>query len=110
MSYQMKIVITTLAKREEAAKLGKAVIESGLAACVQVSGPMISIYKWKGKTEQDEEWQLKCKTIASTTHQLMEFIEKNHPYELPQIVAVPVTDVSAAYLHWAKEQCNTPGT
>ena len=95
-------IITTTSTREEAERIGALLVEKGFAACVQVSGPILSIYPWKGKIEKDEEWVLSVKTLEKVYDRCKEFIIEQHSYECPQIIAFPAKDVFEPYLDWAR--------
>ena len=97
-------VVTTTEQREDAERIARALVEERLAACVQVVGPITSTYRWRGTIETAQEWQ--C--WAKSRHDLYDAIEKTisrlHPYEVPEILAVPVLAGSASYLAWLNEQ------
>ncbi|MGQ9607012.1 MAG: divalent-cation tolerance protein CutA [Thermogutta sp.] len=75
-------------------------VEERLAACVQVIGPVRSVYRWEGKTESSEEWLLVLKTDAAAWPKLREKIAAAHPYEVPEILALPISDGHPPYLRW----------
>jgi periplasmic divalent cation tolerance protein len=93
-------VITTTEKRQDAEKIAGILVDGKLAGCVQIVGPMTSIYRWKGQVETAEEWQ--C--IIKSRHDLYEDIEKAiksvHPYEVPEIIAVPLLKINRDYQEW----------
>src|SRR5271167_4308627 len=93
-------VVTTTALREEAERIARELVEARLAACVQILGPITSIYRWQGKIETAEEWQCWAKTRHELFARAEEAIRRNHPYEVPEIVAVRVVEGSARYLSW----------
>jgi len=93
-------VVTTTALREEAERIARELVETRLAACVQIVGPIISTYRWQGKIELSEEWQCWAKTRGELFARVEEAIRRNHPYEVPEILAVPVVAGSASYLAW----------
>jgi periplasmic divalent cation tolerance protein len=99
MSHYIQIV-TTVGNRESAASMARRLVEERLAACVQIAGPVKSVYRWKGNVETAEEWQ--C--IIKTDQKLYEAVEKRigdmHPYELPEIIALPIKQGSVEYLGW----------
>ena len=97
-------VVTTVDKREFAAVIAKQLVEEGLAACVQVVGPVESTYRWKGAVEQSQEWQCLIKTERRHWEELQKRIGELHPYELPEIVALPIQYGSTPYLNWIDEQ------
>jgi len=93
-------VVTTTARREEAELIARDLVEKRLAACAQVVGPIRSTYRWQGKIESDEEWQCWCKTRGELYARVEEAIRALHPYEVPEILAVPVVAGSERYLAW----------
>jgi len=110
MTEETKIaqVSTTLPSREAAEAMAEAVIDSGLAACAQVSGPVASHFVWKGERCREEEWLCVMKTPASCAVPLMELIRGAHPYETPEIIVTAVTDALPAYLAWVLENTRGP--
>ncbi len=97
-------VSTTVNKREDAARIAKSVVEEKLAACVQVIGPIKSTYRWKRKIEDAEEWLCLMKTRQQLYSELEKRIKAIHPYEEPEIIALPIVDGSAGYLRWIGEE------
>ena len=100
---QFQIVITTVGRRNEARRLARKMVDSRLAACVQVF-PIRSVYRWKGKVEQASEYRLEAKTRSALVPRLMSLIRRCHSYELPEIVAVPIRGGLAGYLRWIREE------
>jgi periplasmic divalent cation tolerance protein len=98
------IVFTTTAKREDADRIAQSLVEQRLAACVQIDGPITSWYRWQGALETAAEWRLSLKTRATHYDQVEQAIRKIHPYEQPEIVAVPITAGSAGYLTWIEQE------
>lgn len=98
-----RIVLSTASSMEEAKKIATALVERRLAACVNVSGPVDSVYRWKTGVERAQEWLLIVKTTASMTSAVGDAIQELHSYELPECVALPVEDGSEAYLAWIGE-------
>lgn len=96
------IVMTTAGTEDEADQLAQAIVESRLAACVQIQR-VRSIYRWQGETRQEPEWQLSMKTRTGRYAQIEALIRERHSYELPEIVQLPITAGSAAYLHWVAQ-------
>jgi periplasmic divalent cation tolerance protein len=94
------VVLTAVEKQEDGARLARLLIERRLAACVQVLAPMISIYRWRGKIEQSNEVLLLIKTARAVYPELEDAIKQNHPYETPEIIALPVESGSNDYLSW----------
>lgn len=97
----LAIVNTTVGSAAEARKLTSAVIESRLAACVQ-SLPIQSVYRWRGKVESAQEFLLLMKTRRTLVKPLIAFIKRHHSYEVPEILATPVTNVYEKYREWVE--------
>lgn len=93
-------VLTTAGSREEAERISMALVERGLAACVQTVGPVASRYRWQGVVEEAEEWQCLAKTEAARYPEVEAAIHELHSYEEPEIVATPIVAGSAGYLAW----------
>lgn len=99
------IEIRTAVDSEEAAlELAHQLIELRVAACVQVVGPMLSVYRWRGQLEQAQEWICLIKTLESAYARVEAAIERAHPYDVPEIIAVPVTRGLAAYSTWVRDE------
>lgn len=98
------VVLTTVDSVDAADILARTAIEARAAACAQVIGPIGSTYRWQGSVTTDQEWQVQFKTAADATDRLIEVITAHHPYDLPEIVVLPITAGSAAYLGWVTEQ------
>ena len=101
-------VVTTTARREEAARIARDLVEKRLAACAQIVGPITSIYRWQGKIETDEEWQCWCKTRGELFPAVEEAIRAVHPYQVPEILAMPVAAGSERYLDWIEAETVIP--
>ncbi len=99
----MLIVLTTTPNIEEAEDLARKIIEAKLAACVQVLPQMKSFYFWENAVQVDSEHLLFIKTLAEKIDELERFIQSNHSYEIPEIVAIPAEKVSGNYLNWLVE-------
>jgi periplasmic divalent cation tolerance protein len=97
-------VITTVENREDAERIAKAMVESRLAACAQVAGPITSTYWWKGRIEEATEWQCLLKTREDKFEVLERAILKIHPYEVPEIISMPLVQVSHAYREWLRQE------
>jgi len=94
------VVLMTAASREEAARLAEMLVGARLAACVQIMPEMESIYHWQGSIHRDPEVLLLAKTTQANFDELEREVRALHSYETPEIVALPVTSVSAPYLEW----------
>ena len=94
------LVLTNLPDRTAAERLADALVEKRLAACVNILAPCRSVYRWQGAVQHDEEHPLLIKTSADRYAALEAAIRAGHPYELPEIIAVPIERGLAAYLEW----------
>lgn len=97
------VVVSTVGKAEDAERIGRALVERRLAACVNVLPAVTSIYRWKGKVEKDEEQVLVIKTRAERFASLKQALVSLHPYEVPEVIALPITDGHQPYLDWLDE-------
>jgi periplasmic divalent cation tolerance protein len=97
-------VETTVDSRDGAERVARSLIEHRLAACAQVSGPITSFYRWEGRVQADEEWMVVIKTAADRLDDLTAHINGVHPYDVPEVVAVPVTGGGSSYLEWVREE------
>ncbi len=103
ISSPYRLVLTTIGNEQDAHDLAQQLVNQGLAACVNVLPRMRSYYKWKGKPEQGDEHQLVIKARAEQVETLIDTIAANHPYELPEILVVPIAGGLTAYLNWITE-------
>ena len=99
---QLIAVYTTVATREDAQRLARAVVERGLAACAQI-GAIESFYTWKGAVQHEPEWRIVFKTRADRYDGIEQALRELHPYELPAIHAVAVERAFDAYAAWVIE-------
>ena len=99
----MRVVLCN-APPEHAERIARALVESKLAACVNVVPGIVSIYRWKGSIERTEESTLLIKTADDRVPALMDEIRKTHPYEVPEIVTLDATDVNPAYAQWVESE------
>ena len=97
-------VITTTPDRTLALAIAARLVETRLAACVQVGGPVSSTYRWQEKIETAEEWVCVSKCRADQFGDVERVIAELHPYEVPEIVAVPILTGSTKYLHWLADE------
>jgi periplasmic divalent cation tolerance protein len=93
-------VMTTADNRELLERIGKNLLEKRLVSCVQILGPMSSMYWWKGKIEVAEEWLCMAKTTESVYPEVEAEIERLHSYEVPEIISLRVAKVAPAYRKW----------
>src|SRR4051812_42015159 len=94
------LVITNAPDRAVAEKIARTLVEQKLAACVNILAPCASVYRWQGKIETADEIPLLIKTRSEIFPEVETAIKELHPYELPEIVAVPVAHGSSEYLEW----------
>lgn len=94
------LVITTFETQDQAKEMANKLVELKMAACVQIVGPITSTYIWKGKLETTTEWRCEIKTTQAKFPELEKAISDNHPYELPEIVMIPIVSSNAAYFDW----------
>jgi len=99
----MLVVLTTTPNAEEAETLARKIVEARLAACVQVLPPMKSFYFWENEIQIDAEHLLLIKTLPEKFDALKDFIQANHSYSVPEIVALAAEKVSENYLSWIKD-------
>ncbi len=93
-------VFTTMPSAGEAERIAGELLRQRLAACVQVVGPITSTYRWQGRVETAREWLCLAKTDRARYPRLLAAIEDTHPYDTPEIVAVPIVLGAERYLAW----------
>jgi|SRR4051812_17765759 periplasmic divalent cation tolerance protein len=94
------LVLTNVPDRAVAERLADMLIEKKLAACVNILAPCRSVYRWKDAMQHDEEHPLLIKTTSQRYAELEQALRAAHPYELPEIIGVPIERGLAAYLGW----------
>jgi periplasmic divalent cation tolerance protein len=100
-------VVTTVDSEEAAEQLARGITGARLAACVQIVGPIKSIYWWEGELEEAREWQLIMKTRTARIVELEEHIKENHSYDTPEITATVISGGSDEYLDWIIAETRT---
>ena len=100
-------VMTTLPTQAAAEELAAALVEKRLAACVQITGAILSVYRWQGSVNKEQEFSLCCKTATSRLPQLIDYLRTHHPYDLPEIVTC-VLQSTPEYSAWLIEQVDCP--
>ncbi len=98
------LVSTTFANRPDAEKMAVMLLKDRLIACGQITGPVTSSYWWKGSITTSIECILSMKTTAAHYERLEMAIRASHPYEVPEIVAVPITHLSGDYREWMERE------
>ena len=97
---EVLLVLTNLPDRASAERLADQLVAGKLAACINILAPCRSVYRWKGEMQHDEEHPMFIKTTRERYAALESAIRAGHPYELPEIVALPVAAGLPAYLEW----------
>ena len=98
------LVLTNLPERAAAERLAERLIGERLAACVNILAPCRSVYRWQGAVQRDEEHPMLIKTTAERYAALEKALRESHPYELPEIIAVPIDRGLPDYLRWVDEE------
>jgi len=98
-----RIVLTTAGSAEEAERIASALVEDQLAACVNIVAPIISVYRWKGALQKEQEWLLLIKTSAVASERVSQKIRELHSYDLPECIQIPIEAGGADYLKWIEE-------
>ena len=98
------IVVTQVPDRAVAMELARALLERRLAACVNVGAPVESIYHWRGRIETGEEIPVVIKTRSVLYSHVEAAVRKIHPYDTPEIIAIPVVDGDERYLEWITDE------
>ena len=94
------VALTTVGSAGDAERIAQALVEQGHAACVNVVPGVMSFYRWKGEMARDAEWLLVMKTTAARFEALREALVEMHPYEVPEVVELPIERGHARYLEW----------
>ena len=101
------VVLTTTETPQQAEQLANLLVDRELAACVQILPPMTSLYRWQGKIERATETLLLIKTTREIYPTLETLIRANHPYQTPEVIALPVEAASNDYLTWLTTSVKT---
>ncbi len=101
---------TTLPDQASAERLAATLVEERLAACAQVAGPVESVYRWHGAIERATEWYCHLKTTLAAAPALRQRIRELHPYETPEIAALPLVEGDPDYLRWIEASVATRGS
>lgn len=109
MPHAAILVLTTLPERTSAEALARQLLAARLAACIHIGATVRSLYHWHGEIETADEVPVAVKTRAELYPQVEAAIRAQHPYELPEIVAVPLTDGFPAYLDWIAAETAVAG-
>ncbi|MGC8583569.1 MAG: divalent-cation tolerance protein CutA [Thermoproteus sp.] len=96
------VVVYITAPRDDGERIARHLVERRLAACVNVA-PVVSVYRWEGRVERDEEVLLIVKTRQERLRELMSEVKAVHPYKVPEIIALPIVEGDPDYLKWVDE-------
>jgi periplasmic divalent cation tolerance protein len=95
------VIVSSTTDSEGAARdLASGVISAHLGACAHIVGPITSVYRWEGEVQTDQEWRVEVKTAADQVAALTDHIKAHHSYDVPEIIATPITGGSTEYLAW----------
>jgi len=97
-------IITTISSIRDAEKISEVLIREKIAACVQIAGSIKSFYPWKGKIEKAKEWVCIIKTRKKLYKRVEKKIKEIHPYEIPEIIVIPIVEGSRDYLRWLSNE------
>ena len=107
----MAIVVNVTVPSDKAQELAKAILEQRLCACINIVGPVESHFWWEGKIETAKEAILIIKTRDALFPQLKIFVENNHPYDIPEVIAFKIDHINTNYMEWLNREANaTPFT
>ncbi len=95
------IVLATVPSKEVGVQLARELVDRKMAACVNIL-PATSVYRWEGKVREDEEHLMVIKTRRTFVDDIRDLFDEQHPYDLPEVIALEVEDGSADYLNWIK--------
>lgn len=101
---ELVAILSTAPDQASATSLARGLVDARLAACVQIVPGLTSVYRWKDEVQTDAEVQLVVKTRAARFDEVAAFIRDHHPYDVPEIVALPVAHVSESYHRWALDE------
>lgn len=101
---QILTVLTTTDSAAAAEKLARDAVTERLAACAQINGPVTSVYRWRDEIQSDQEWQVLFKTTVERYPDLEAHLQREHGYDVPEIIAIPVADGNEPYLAWVAEE------
>jgi periplasmic divalent cation tolerance protein len=104
------VIFVTAASRREGKKIARHLVETKLAACVNISQPMESIYRWEGKIADEREFLLIIKSTRELFPEIKAAISKIHSYRTPEIISLPIIDGSRNYLQWLSDSVKPAAT
>ena len=104
-----RVVLTTTDSADEAERLARVLVDARLAACVQIAGPVRSVFRWEGALSVEPEWQLWIKTDADRVDDLTARLVAEHTYDVPEVLVLPVVGGHAPYTTWVTEETQRSG-
>jgi periplasmic divalent cation tolerance protein len=102
------VILVTAGSEAEAGKIATALVEEQLAACVNILGPIRSLYRWEGKVADDREWLLLIKTRDERFAAIEARVKALHSYQMPEVIALPIIAGAREYMHWLRESVSEP--
>ena len=102
------MILVTSSNRRECRKIARHLVKARLAACVNITQPVESIYRWEGKVEEEKEFLLVIKSTRDLFPEIRKAILTLHTYGVPEVICLPIVDGSQAYLHWLGESVKQP--
>ena len=103
----MNIILSTYPDLASAQEAARTLISTHLAACINIIPSVLSVYKWQGSIQQEQETQLIIKTHESKLAELMSYIESTHPYDIPEVVVLDISKTSEGYANWLTNSLQT---
>ena len=103
------VVLVTVSSVREAQTLARTLLSEHLAACVNITSPIRSLYRWEGDIADEQEWQLVIKTQASLFEALAARVQALHSYDIPEIIALPILAGAQSYLDWIQHETRSLG-
>lgn len=97
-------IITTVQTQQQATQLARQLVQQRLVACVQIDGPIQSVYQWQDALCESTEYRCTAKTLADCVPQIEALVASEHPYDLPEFLVLAVTGCSPSYAAWVAEQ------
>jgi periplasmic divalent cation tolerance protein len=99
-----RVVLTTTDSADEAERLSRVLVDARLTACVQIAGPVRSVFRWEGAVSVEEEWQLWLKTDVARVDDLTARLVAEHTYDVPEVLVLPVVGGHGPYLAWVTQE------
>ena len=106
---EFTVLLSTAGSAAEAASIARALVDRRLAACVNIAGPVTSVFRWDGEVREEQEQLLVIKTRTSRVRALREAYRELHPYDCPEMVEIPVSGGLPSYLAWLKQETSITG-